>query len=59
MSSGNLSKERSLGRSQMLTEFAFPTGNLVNRDGIQLDGTVRKRTQNNSHKVLTRPLTPA
>ena len=57
---GNLLEESALSRGEVSTELAFPAGDLVDGDGVELEAVMAlvqsKREDNN---LRTRPLTPA
>ena len=57
---GDLLEESALSRGEVSTELAFPAGDLVDGDGVELEAVVAlvqsKREDNN---LRTRPLTPA
>ena len=57
---GDLLEESALSRGEVSTELAFPAGDLVDGDGVELEAVMalvrRKREDEN---LRTRPLTPA
>ena len=57
---GDLLEESALSRGEVSTELAFPAGDLVDGDGVELEAVMALvRSKREDNNLRTRPLTPA
>ena len=57
---GDLLEESALSRGEVSTELAFPAGDLVDGDGVELQAVMALvRSKREDNNLRTRPLTPA
>ena len=57
---GDLLEESALSRGEVSTELAFPAGDLVDGDGVELEAVMELvRSKCEDANLRTRPLTPA
>ena len=56
----DLLEESALSRGEVSTELAFPAGDLVDGDGVELEAVMALvRSKREDNNLRTRPLTPA